>query len=51
MAKFQGYFSGWDKCVACGMRLIKVGNSLRHRRGWVKIHNLIVAKKHRKGSE
>ena len=45
MSKFQGYYAGWDKCTGCGMRLVKVGDSLRHRRGWAKIHSLVVRKK------
>ena len=43
--KFQGYFSGWDKCQGCGMKLVKVGDSLRHRSGFAKIHDIVVAKK------
>ena len=48
--KFAGYYSGWDKCPECGMRLVLVGKSLRHRSKAVagtgrKTHDLIMRKK------
>ena len=48
MAKFIGYFAGWDKCPECGMRLVRAGRErrvLRHRNGWLVTHKLILQKK------
>ena len=48
MAKFLGYFAGWDKCAECGMRLVRAGRDrlvLRHRSGWLATHKLIMQKK------
>ena len=52
MIKFVGYYSGWDKCPECGMRLVWAvkGQSLRHRPKGVagtgkQTHDLIMRKK------
>jgi hypothetical protein len=45
MARFVGYFRGWDRCPECGMRLVRTGDLLRHRSGWLKAHRLVVSKK------
>ena len=48
MAKFIGYFAGWDRCPGCGMRLVRAGRErrgLRHRSGGLVTHKLIVQKK------
>jgi len=44
MAKFAGYYQGWDKCE-CGARLTKVGEGLRHRSGGAVRHQLVVRKR------
>ena len=41
----MGYFRGWDRCPDCGMRLVRVGDNLRHRSGWLKTHRLVVRKR------
>jgi len=45
MAKFKGYFQGWDRCTGCGVRLVKVGDQLRHRPGQKKGHDLVIRKR------
>jgi hypothetical protein len=45
MTQFTGYYKGWDRCLGCGMRLVRAGGTLRHRRGWLKTHRLVVSKK------
>ncbi|ANS03527.1 hypothetical protein [uncultured Mediterranean phage uvDeep-CGR2-KM21-C338] len=45
MTKFQGYYLGWNRCAECGQPLRLVGNSLRHLRGALKGHRLVVRKK------
>ena len=43
--QFTGYKAGWNTCPECGMRLVRVGDNLRHRKGWLKIHELVVRRK------
>jgi hypothetical protein len=45
MIKFSGYFPGWNTCKGCGGRLLKAGNTLRHRAGRKKSHDLVLRKK------
>ena len=45
MAKFTGYYTRWDKCPECGLRLKRVGDSLRHRPGWKVTHHAVIALK------
>ena len=45
MAKFDGYYRGWDRCKGCGLGLVRVGDSLRHRRGDLKRHDLVARKR------
>ena len=47
MAKFQGYYKGWDRCEECGQRLLKSGNTLRHKPNTMKLHKLVIAKQGR----
>ena len=41
MKLFQGYYAGWDRCE-CGLRLVKVGASLRHRQGHLPLHRRVL---------
>ena len=45
MAKFAGYYAGWDRCSQCGLKLVRTGATLKHRRGQLAAHKLVVQKK------
>jgi hypothetical protein len=45
MARFGGYYQGWDRCKGCGQTLVRVGDSLRHQPGAKKGHDLVVRKR------
>lgn len=45
MVKFDGYGPGWNTCEGCGGRLLLSGDTLRHRPGRKKAHDLVLRKK------